>query len=265
MRLALRREVGCGQRDSGQTDPGVDGRHALFLDDLAEGAHTIRATAVDDAANKETATVDIEVVYDPPDVEIVYPADGTTVVAGEELYLVGDSTTGLFSLNDDQVGWHIVRNGAPIYAGGGHLATLPATMVQPGQYQVSFTGDDGHRETTPHMALLAQPKPPGDPSPTAEIIEPKSGTETASGETINFSRFAVDHEGEPISCTNFRWTATRSGEQIVLRRHPRSPRHTRHRLLKLHRRTRGCRRRSKTARLCRSKSARCKWLPSLGV
>jgi CubicO group peptidase (beta-lactamase class C family) len=200
--------------DEPPTQPGADGIHAAFHSGFGEGTHTIEVTTVDSGGNEAKAQVTIEVIYDRPTAEILHPAHGDTLIAGEPMELAGQSSSSVFALSDDQVRWRVRRNGVLVHQGSGHVRSVPATMMSPGTYEISFIVDDGKSEATAEAVVVVEPKPLTDP--TATIHTPTGVGQEVSGSEIGFSGSGVDSEGSSISGTRFRWTATFAGETKVL-------------------------------------------------
>jgi CubicO group peptidase (beta-lactamase class C family) len=203
-------------RDAGDppSQPGPDGIHAAFHADFGEGTHVIEVTTTDSGGKQATDQVTIEVVYDRPTAEILHPADGSTLIAGEPMGLAGQSVQGLFALADGQVRWTVRRDGAVVHHGAGHQRTVPAGVVTPGEYRITFTVSDGTTEAEAQVDVVVEPKPLTDP--TAVIHTPTGVDVEVSGVEFEFSGSGFDSEGGSINGTRFRWTATRAGETTVL-------------------------------------------------
>lgn len=203
-----------------ETQPGTGGQHSLFVDSLPADTHTVVATTVDAGGRQARDEVTVEVTYEAPEVAIVSPQDNATVWAGEPLDLAGQSTSGFFSLPDDQVRWEVVHGGQIVRNGTGHSLTVPGTVMEPGGYQITFTGHDDETEVSDSISITAEPKPAF--SPTATINEPEAdSTHTVSGglgtvAEITFAGSAVDGDGDAIDGTYFRWTASSWGDEDVL-------------------------------------------------
>jgi CubicO group peptidase (beta-lactamase class C family) len=203
-----------------ETQPGIGGKHSLFHDDLTVGTHTIRAATIDVGGHRATDEITVEITYDAPEVAIVSHQDGDTVPAGEPLFLVGQSTVGPFPLSDDQVEWTLERDGGLVHTGDGHSTTVPAGVMQPGSYVVTFHGADGVSVVSDDLTITAEPKPATDP--VATIVRPRPGSSyTVTGglgtkASVLFAGMAVDSDGDPIGGTRFRWTTTWDGAEIVL-------------------------------------------------
>jgi CubicO group peptidase (beta-lactamase class C family) len=213
---------GAGER---VTQPSsFDGRHSVFYDGLPEGPNRIVATTEDAGGHQARQELTVVITYDAPKVSILTPKDGATVQPGQPLQLAGQSTLGAFQLPDDQVGWEVERDGTVVHTGAGHHQVVPAHVMQPGAYTMTFSGHDGvSPPVRQSIRVTVEAEPADDPStptgPTATITEPSSGSvhvDSGSGAEIEFAGTAVDGGGAAIAGTFFRWTAQQGGEVTVL-------------------------------------------------
>ena len=102
------------------------GTGAEFTRALAvEGQHSITAAVTDLLGNKGSATVAIQVVNDPPVVQITAPADGATFLSGATASFTGtasDTEDGVLTPN---LAWYVDNNATPFGTGGSSSVSLP--------------------------------------------------------------------------------------------------------------------------------------------
>ena len=178
-----------------------------------EGERVITATAVDVNDRSTTATVKVHVVRPAPTVKIVSPAKDEDVYETDAIELAGDSEdpTTWTQLPDSAVSWTIRRvesAGKVVHTATGHTAQIPAGKLDPGSYLAEFTGDNGTAVTTSvGFSVLAG----GQDRPRVFVQKPAKVSTVYQTEghpvPMELAGTAVDHAGNAVAGTRFRWTA----------------------------------------------------------
>lgn len=201
-----------------ETGPSPGGQHIVIDDALEVGSYAITATATDLGGYQATATIDIEVTYEPPEVFITNPKVNQVTWANETLNLAGQGLSGNGLLPESNLAWRVMRvtptGNTTVHSALGSTSTVPAAVMQTGSYQIRLTGQDDVETVSRSINITAIPKPPE--YPTASIISPEDDSVYASGSSITFSGSGTDPEDGILSGTAFRWTATHPGGEIVL-------------------------------------------------
>ncbi len=191
----------------------------ISRNNLSFGAHRITALATFADGFATNDSVLVEILNDPPQVEITRPAPGASVFQSEAVIVRGTSfdpnnvETG-FRLLDSQVSWHLDGSATPLASG--HNATLVVGPVAPGPHTLSFRGiDDGSLSDEASVTLNVAADPSNLP-PTTEILEPANGANFVGAGAINatFRGRGTDPEDGDVSDTLV-WMASLNGAPFV--------------------------------------------------
>ncbi|MEO3927777.1 S8 family serine peptidase [Micromonosporaceae bacterium B7E4] len=183
-----------------------------FVPSLSAGTHVITASATDSLGRTGSAAVTITVVDSPTKAAIVSPPAGLTFAANQSVSLVGTSVDPdtYHPVPDAETSWTVRRGDTVVLQKTGHHATLPANLVTPGMYTVSFTAGGPSAQ----RAFMVAAVPPGQSRPTATVVQPASAlklTSTGEPESIAFVGTGTDAEDGAITGTRYRWTAYGDG------------------------------------------------------
>jgi len=180
---------------------------------LSEGDHVLTATATALAGGTSEHWAVISVRNTPPTVLIGGNLDGSQFYEGQDVELSGytQDVDHYGPLPDGQVRWEVTREGQLVYGTAGHLASIPASEVAPGSYQVRFVADDDGNEVDDTASFEVLEVPDGEHAPSAWITSPDIGDVFGiSGSyqaLVHLSGSATDVEDGALDGTHFRWTA----------------------------------------------------------
>lgn len=180
---------------------------------LSPGTHVLTASVTDSAHRSATASVTVDVVDTPPDVAVVSPPAGLSVLSGTGVALVATSLDPdtWSPVADADTRWEVRRDGAVVHEATGHQAELPASKVTAGSYQVRFTAAGA----TVTREFTAVDPPPGQTPPKAQITAPAAAV-NGFPHTISFAGKGTDAEDGAVPGTRYRWVAYGEQEMLVL-------------------------------------------------
>jgi hypothetical protein len=128
---------------------GLLGTGATVSATLSTGAHVVTATVVDSAGEADSATVQVNVVDEPPLLTILTPADGVVMSVGQPLLLSGTATDGLDGDLGGALTWTSSLDGVL-----GTGPSLLAVALSIGQHQITASVvDSGGNEATASVAV----------------------------------------------------------------------------------------------------------------
>jgi len=172
---------------------------------LGVGVHAITLTATDPGGASGTDVVSIEIVVNqPPAVTISVPADGSEVVEGLPVSLVGsavDPESG--AVPGSRLSWSSSLDG-PIGTG----AAVEADALSVGTHVVTLRAtDDRGLAGTGSIELTILPNAP----PTAAISAPADGSEFLQGTDVTFAGSGTDPEQGELPGSALAWSSDRDG------------------------------------------------------
>ncbi|MEM6930755.1 MAG: hypothetical protein AAF602_27725 [Myxococcota bacterium] len=143
------------------------------------------------------------------------PENNAVVFANEELQLTGHSSANPFMLPDANVGWRMIdEDGTAVFTDTGHVAVVPASIVDPGRYTIELLGTDDIDARVRDITLNVIDKP--EFFPTATIVIPNAGDSWIGARDIEFQGYGTDPEDGVVDSEGLRWTAFWAGGQIDL-------------------------------------------------
>lgn len=185
---------------------------------LSFGEHTITATATDARGLSARDRITVTIVNEPPTVELLSPAAGTTFCVGEPIAFRADgrdlNSWPDFSLPDSAFSW---RSSPADLSGSGRSVTH--SFATAGTYRVTVRAtDDGglYAEAAVDIAVVAcsnEPpvvtitEPPTDTEYILEGVDPVTGLWYAD---IPLAGTATDPEDGPLSGASLVWRTNRS-------------------------------------------------------
>ena len=182
---------------------------------LSPGDHLIQATAIDRRNMSGVDSITISIDNEPPIVTILSPNDGATIYEGVAVNMLAYTHDPDIYVNaalpEENVVWRIVRksNGDVIWEPSGHSNALG---LEAGVYTIELRGTDIHGTTvTDSVEITVIELPPGAVQPETHIIEPPTDISFGVGNTgkeVELRAFANGTDGNPVSGTRFKWTAT---------------------------------------------------------
>jgi len=147
---------------------------------LADGAHSVSATATDDAGNSATDTNNFTIDATPPTVNVVTPAEGSTTA---------DRTPSLTGTTDPNTTVVVKMDGVPIDTivsdGSGNWSTVQPTNLSDGPHTVTAVATDaaGNSATDSNNFNVDATAPPIDVVTPAVGSTTNDNTPTLSGTT----------------------------------------------------------------------------------
>jgi hypothetical protein len=179
---------------------------SITRSDLSTGTHQITLAATDPAGGNGTASISVSIVENQaPTVAITSPADGTQVLLGAEVTLVGsaiDTEDG--ALGGGDVTW--------VSSLDGQLGTgtqLTTSSLSQGTHTITFSAEDS-RGLEGSIGIELEVLANGLPAVT--IDQPANGANFLDTDAITFSGSATDDEDGALSGTSLVWNSSLDGE-----------------------------------------------------
>ncbi|MCL7973601.1 MAG: hypothetical protein M8835_03495 [marine benthic group bacterium] len=174
--------------------------------DLSTGTHQITLAAADPAGGNGTASISVSIVENQaPTVAITSPADGTQVLLGAEVTLVGsaiDTEDG--ALGGDDVTWESSLDGQ--LGTGTQLAT---SSLSQGTHTITLTAEDSRGlegSNGIELEVLANGLP------AVTIDQPATGSNFLDTDAISFVGSATDDEDGALTGSSLVWNSSLDGD-----------------------------------------------------
>ena len=188
----------------------------LRWDSLSVGTHTLTARVRDTAGTTREDSITVTITNNAPTVTIIAPSEGSRFGTNQSITLSGiseDIDTGpLVGLEDSRVGWSIA---GVSFSAAGHTASIPAGLLAPGSYSVTFTGNDGEASASDSVDIEVTACTAN--CPTASIVRPArnavidANTYDAKTNsyyvTVTFEGVASDLEDGTLGGKKMYWTS----------------------------------------------------------
>jgi hypothetical protein len=146
---------------------GFLGEGSTITVELAFGRHVITATAIDSRGATFSRQITLELYNAPPRVEIVKPANGLYIYAGQRFILQAWSwdPEAFRDLPDDRLVW--TDGGVTI----GRGRSVEAELATVGTHTITLTGTDADGATATSRITVTATTPPANYPPAAEILD----------------------------------------------------------------------------------------------
>lgn len=155
---------------------GAIGTGSTIAVELSVGTHLITATATDSAGLLNSDTVTVNILNEPPTVEITSVEPNTAPYQAQTIVLTGESNDpNSGPLTDSQMSWFLDADVAPFATG--HLAIIPGGTLTVGDHWVKFSGSDDEFTASERVFIQVQENPTSNIQPTLIYSQPSDGSE----------------------------------------------------------------------------------------
>ncbi|GMV40979.1 MAG: hypothetical protein AMXMBFR64_26950 [Myxococcales bacterium] len=186
-------------------------RNVLFT---TPGFRTVNAIATDSGGKKSVASIQIEVMNEPPSLAISGPFWPETVTVGVPFSVAANTwdPESFSELPCGSVSWEFQKANAPVWDSLGTGCSKSLTLPTPESYSVRVTATDGAGAKAVKVGQMkANPLPASGP-PFVAIIAPTGGISVEPLKVLTLVGTAVDPDDpQGLAPLTFEWTGKQTG------------------------------------------------------